>query len=52
VFQHLVGLLRDEITTCSNRAIALVALVAQAVVGLIALRRKFVGSDGLLTLAP
>jgi hypothetical protein len=52
VFQDVVGLVLDEITSRSDRAIALVAFLAQAVVGLFALRGELGGIDGPLTLAP
>jgi len=50
-FQDFVGLVLDEIAAGSDRAIALLAFVAQAVVGLFALWGE-VGIDGALTLAP
>jgi hypothetical protein len=52
VFQDVVSVLPDEFAARGNRAIALVAFVAQAVVGLFALRGEVSGIDGALTLAP
>jgi hypothetical protein len=50
--QDVVGLVLDEIAGRRDRAIALLAFVTQAVVGLFALWGELGGIDGALTLAP
>jgi hypothetical protein len=51
-FQDLVGRVLDEIAARGDCAIALVAFVTQAVVGLFTLWGEISGVDGALTLAP